>query len=142
MHSLTQFGYFSTHLIFCVKQPRNMLKSLEVTSGKKGRFIEMTIIDPFLMHEFNFSNIWFVSLKNALFMKLWINSYSWIISYSFFTIITNTYFVVPNNDFFGIEHEKYPNCVRLCTVVSVIDDLFVTVCRNTLYLYNCDISSL
>ena len=32
-----------------------------------------------------------------------------------------------------VEHEKYPNCVRLCTVVSVIDDLFVTVYRNTLY---------
>ena len=33
-----------------------------------------------------------------------------------------------------IEHEKYPNCVRLCTIVSVIDDLLVTVDRNTLYL--------
>ena len=31
-----------------------------------------------------------------------------------------------------IEHEKYPNCVRLCTVVSVKDDLLVTVDRNTL----------
>ena len=38
-----------------------------------------------------------------------------------------------------IYHEKYPNCVRQCSVVSaVIDDLFVTVDRNTLYvhLYN------
>ena len=34
-----------------------------------------------------------------------------------------------------IEHEKYPNCVRLCTIVSVIDDLLVTVDRNTLYLH-------
>ena len=33
-----------------------------------------------------------------------------------------------------IEHEKYPNCVRLCTVVSVIDNLLVTVYRNTLYM--------
>ena len=32
-----------------------------------------------------------------------------------------------------IEHEKYPNCVRF-TVVSVTDDLFVIVDRNTLYL--------
>ena len=28
--------------------------------------------------------------------------------------------------------QKYPNCFRLCTVVSVIDNLFVTVYRNTL----------
>ena len=34
-----------------------------------------------------------------------------------------------------MEHEKYPNCVRLSTVVSVIDDLLVTVDRNTLYIY-------
>ena len=33
-----------------------------------------------------------------------------------------------------IEHEKCPNCVRLCTVVSAIDNLFVTVDRNTLYI--------
>ena len=33
-----------------------------------------------------------------------------------------------------MEHEKYPNCVRLSTVVSVIDDLLVTVDRNTLYI--------
>ena len=39
-----------------------------------------------------------------------------------------------------IEHEKYPNCVRLCTVVSVIDDLFVTVDRNTLYIVYGSIS--
>ena len=37
------------------------------------------------------------------------------------------------------EHEKYPSCVRLCTVVSVVDNLFVTVDRNTLYTthYTC-----
>ena len=35
-----------------------------------------------------------------------------------------------------MEHEKYPNCVRLSTVVSVIDDLLVTVDRNTLYLFS------
>ena len=33
-----------------------------------------------------------------------------------------------------IEHEKYPNCLCLCTVVSVTDDLFVTVNRNTLFI--------
>ena len=30
-----------------------------------------------------------------------------------------------------IEHEKYPKCVRPCTVVSVMDNLFVTV-----YIYS------
>ena len=40
-----------------------------------------------------------------------------------------------------IEHEKYPNCVRLCTIVSVIDDLLVTVDRNTLYIHRHNIRS-
>ena len=39
-----------------------------------------------------------------------------------------------------MEHEKYPNCVRLSTVVSVIDDLLVTVDRNTVYIQSlCEV---
>ena len=50
--------------------------------------------------------------------------FSWMLLLNFFNIFLG---------FLTHEHEKYPNCVRLCTVVSVIDDLFVIVYRNTLY---------
>ena len=39
-----------------------------------------------------------------------------------------------------IVHKNNPKWVRLCTVVSIIDDLFVTVDRNTLYIVYGSIS--
>ena len=55
VESLTQFGYFSCSIHQVIwyltsENPEICWKSLEVTSRKNGRFLELAQIGPFLMH--------------------------------------------------------------------------------------------
>ena len=55
VQSLTQFGYFSCSIHQVIwyltsENPEICWKSLEVTSRKNGRFLELAQIGPFLMH--------------------------------------------------------------------------------------------
>ena len=182
MHSLTQFGYFSCSIHQVIwyltsENPEICWKSLEVTSRKNGRFLELAQIGPFLMHG-SFKHLICqpkkciihekldqqLLLNHIIFICYPYNQYLTRLLYQimFFSKIHpaengSTRAIPENLPFFldvtsklfqhisgfsdvkyqmtwCMEHEKYPNCVRLSTVVSVIDDLLVTVDRNTLYL--------
>ena len=79
----------------------------------------------------------FVFFLQNLSIRKWVNLAS-LKNLTFFLVVTSKLKVHISGLFYNkyqmsrcIEHEKYPKCVRPCTVVSVMDNLFVTV-----YIYS------